>query len=75
MLFIKIFVFIFMLLSVSYLFGDTIVCDKNNITLYNICMRIFKGQIILMSFFWVCCFPAVIFDLNIIHLIYIFLLV
>ncbi|MCM1287580.1 MAG: DUF6077 domain-containing protein [Clostridium sp.] len=62
-----------MLLFVSYLFGDTVVYDEYNITLYSICMRIVKGQVILMSFFWICCLPVLIFNLNIIHLIYIFL--
>lgn len=72
MLFIKFFVFIFMLLFISYLFGTIVVYDEHNITLYSICMTIVKGQIILMSFFWICCLPTLIFNLNIVHLIYIY---
>lgn len=73
MLFVKCIVFIFMLLFVSYLFGDKVVCDEHDITLYSICMRIVKGQIMLMSFFWIYCLPALIFNLSIIHVIHIFL--
>lgn len=72
MLFVKFFVFILMLLFLSYLFGGTVVGNRYNITLYSICMRIVKGQIILMSFFGICCFPALFFNLNGIRLIYIF---